>query len=128
LDRSHAEHLVRTYVDGWKEYDSAKVLSTLHPACVLIEADGELFRGADRIASELDKRVAGEYGPWHISRWDITTLAVENELCFLEWRLEGRGNLEGASLVRFTDDKISSIREYCTTKPVWESGNEGAGG
>ncbi|MGO8951388.1 MAG: hypothetical protein ACLQUY_27785 [Ktedonobacterales bacterium] len=86
MDRSHAEHLVRTYVDGWKEYNSAKVLSSLDPACILIESDGEIFRGADTIASELDKRIAGTYGPWHISVWDITTLAVEDELCFLEWQ------------------------------------------
>lgn len=124
MDRSLAEELIRTYVEGWKEYNSTKVLSVLDPACVLIESNGEIFRGAETIARELDKRIAGEYGPWQVSRWDITTLAVVDDLCFLEWSFEGRSSFEGASLVRYKDSKISYVREYRTTRPLWEADEE----
>lgn len=124
MDRSRAEQLVRTYVEGWKEYNSDKVLSVLAPDCILIESDGEIFRGAETIIGELDSRIAGDYGPWQISRWDITSLAVDGELCFVEWDFEGQRGFEGASLVRFNTDRISYLREYCTTKPLWEHSEE----
>lgn len=111
-------------MEGWKEYDTAKILSTLDPACVLIESDGQIFRGAEEIIGEVKKRIAGEYGPWQISRWDITTLAAADDLCFLEWTFEGRHAFEGASLVRYKEGKISSVREYCTLKPLWEASKE----
>lgn len=124
MDSSRAEQLIRTYIDGWKEYNPAKILSTLDPDCVLIESDGQLFRGAHQIIRSVQKRIAGEYGPWKISRWDITTLVVAESLCFLEWTFEGPGSFEGASLVRYTEDKIRSVREYCTTQPLWEEGQQ----
>ncbi len=121
MDRSLAEQLVRVYVEGWKEYNSTKILTTLDPACILIESDGEIFRGAEKIIREVEKRIAGEYGPWQISRWEITTLAVADEVCFLEWIFEGRRSFEGASLIRYKESKISYVREYCTTGTLWES-------
>lgn len=113
--------MIRTYVDSWKEYDSAKLRSILDSDCVLIESDGEIFRGAEKICRELEKRIAGAYGPWQISRWDITTLVVSDDLCFLEWSFAGLHSFEGASIVRYKNDKIGHVREYCTTKPLWEA-------
>lgn len=124
MNQSLAEQRIRAYVEGWKEYNTTKILSTLDPECVLIESDGEIFRGAQKIISEVEKRIAGEYGPWKISRWDITTLAVADELCFLEWIFEGQRSFEGASLVRYKNDKISYVREYRTAQPLWEASEE----
>lgn len=121
MDSSRAEQLIRTYVDGWKEHNPTKILSTLDPDCVLIESQGQIFRGAHRIIHEVEKRIAGEYGPWKISRWDITTLVVAGSLCFLEWTFEAHRSFEGASLVRYTEDKIRFVREYRTTQPLWEA-------
>ncbi len=121
MDRSLAEQLVRTYVEGWKEYNSTKIRGTLDPACILIEADGETFRGAEQIARSAERRFAGEYGPYQISQWEITTLVVAEEMCFFEWIFQGTRSLEGASLVRFRQGKISFVREYCTTCPLYES-------
>ncbi|GHO56103.1 hypothetical protein KSB_45780 [Ktedonobacter robiniae] len=124
MDQVLAEQLIRAYVDGWKEHNPAKILSTLHPDCVLIESQGQAIRGAHKIIREVEKRIAGEYGPWKINRWDITTLVVANELCFLEWIFEAHKSFEGASLVRFKEGKISSVREYRTTQPLWEASEE----
>jgi hypothetical protein len=124
LDTSLAEQLIRTYVEGWKEYNTAKILSTLDPDCVLIESQGQTIRGSQQIIREVEKRIAGEYGPWKISRWDITTLVVANEICFLEWEFEGQRSFDGASIVRFKEGKINYVREYRTTKPLWELNRE----
>jgi hypothetical protein len=124
LDPSLAEQLIRTYVEGWKEYSPTKILNTLDPDCVLIESQGQIIRGAHEIIREVEKRIAGEYGPWKISRWDITTLAVTGSLCFLEWTFEAQRSFEGASLVHYKEGKISSVREYRTTQPLWEASKE----
>ena len=120
MDRSRAEEIVRDYVDGWKEYNSAKLRDTLDQGCVLVESDGAIIRGAETIVRQLEKRVAGEHGPWQISQWEITSLAVTDEACFLEWTFDGRRSFEGASLVRFNEGKISYVREYRTTGPLIE--------
>jgi hypothetical protein len=121
MDRSLAEQLVRTYVAGWQESNSAKILSTLDPAFVLIEVDGETFRGAEQIARVAERRFAGEYGPYQIDQWEITTLVVAEEICFFAWIFRGTRYMEGASLVHFRQEKISSVREYCTSGPLYES-------
>ena len=121
MNQTHEEEVVRDYVQGWKEQNGAKVLSTLHPDCVLIESDGAIIRGAKAIIRSLERRIAGEYGPWKIDRWDINTLAASGELCFLEWTFEGRHSFEGASVVRFKDAKIIHLREYRTTQPLYET-------
>ncbi|GHO82713.1 nuclear transport factor 2 family protein [Dictyobacter formicarum] len=124
MDQFLAEQLIRTYVEGWKEYNPTKILSTLDPDCVFIGSQGQIFRGAHQLIREVEKRIAGEYSPWKFSRWDITTLVVANELCFLEWAFEGQRFFEGASLVRYKKGKISSVREYRTTQPLWEASEE----
>lgn len=124
MDRILAERLVRTYIDGWKEYDTAKVLSVLDPACVLIESHGQVYRGAEKIIRELEQKIAGAYGPWHINRWDITSLAVADDVCVLEWVFDGHKILEGASVVRFAGGKLVYLREYRTTEPLWEEREE----
>ncbi|GHO42164.1 nuclear transport factor 2 family protein [Ktedonospora formicarum] len=124
MDQFLAEQLIRTYVEGWKEYDLTKILSTLDPDCVLIESQGQTFRGAHKIIREVEKRIASEYGPWKIHRWDITTLTVTGSLCFLEWIFESQRRFEGASIVQYKEGKISSVREYRTTQPLWEASEE----
>lgn len=121
MDQSLTEQLVRTYVEGWQEQKSTKIRSTLDPACILIEADGETFRGAEQILRSAERRFAGEYGPYQITRWEITALIVAEEQCFFAWTLQGIHPLEGASLVRFRQGKICFVREYCSTGPLYES-------
>jgi SnoaL-like protein len=119
-----AERLARTYVESWNTYNSAMLANILDPACILIEADGQIFRGARRIVHELDQRIAGVYGEWSIRRWDITALVVDDAICAFEWAFAGRGAMDGVSIMRFRDGRIVSMREYCTTGQLWEATGE----
>ena len=74
--------LILTYVEGWKSGDREKILSTLDPACVVIESYGPTYRGKEMIGRWIDSWFA----PGNIvNRWDITSLFVTDEACFFEW-------------------------------------------
>jgi len=58
-------------------------------------------------------------------RWEIRSLEVLGEAGFFEWSFactwQGeRYEFEGASVVRFRDAKIASIREYASTAPAYD--------
>ena len=48
------EQLLRTYVEGWKECDRAKILGTLDPDCVVVESLGAVYRGSARVGEWID--------------------------------------------------------------------------
>jgi hypothetical protein len=125
VNRSRAENLALAYVESWQTGDSARLASMLDPACMLIEGDGQVFRGAERIVDELDKRVAGAYGPWRIVGWEVTALIFADESCAFEWVFDGQRShavhVEGASVMRFSGDRIGHVREYCATASLWEA-------
>jgi hypothetical protein len=116
MNHDAIKQLVYTYFEGWKSGDREKILGTLDPGGVLIEADGEAFRGKEAISNMLETRVI----PGNkVERWDITSLYVTDEVCFLEWVFActyagEHGGFEGASIVRVNHEKIVSLREYAT--------------
>jgi hypothetical protein len=117
-----ANQLIVTYVEGWKLGDREKILSTLDPACVIIESYGPTYRGKEMIGRWIDSWFA----PGNIvNRWDITSLSVTDEVCFFEWFFEctyadNRSGFEGTSLARVSQGKISFLREYAMTAPRYE--------
>lgn len=114
--------LIVTYVEGWKLGDREKILSTLDPACVIIESYGPTYRGKEMIGRWIDSWFA----PGNIvNRWDITSFSITDEVCFFEWFFEymyagNRSDFEGASLARVRQGKISFLREYAMTAPRYE--------
>ena len=116
MNHDALKQLLSTYIEGWKSGDREKILSTLDPSGILIEADGEPFRGKEVIRRMLDSRVI----PGNIvDRWDITSFYVTDEACFFEWSFEctyaGRHHgFEGASIARVNQEKIVFLREYAT--------------
>jgi ketosteroid isomerase-like protein len=122
VNRETAALLVRQYVEGWCEGDAAKILEAVVPSCVVIESHGPTYRGKDRIAQWVETWF--EAGG-RVERWEITSLEVLGEAGFFEWSFacrwqEKRYDFEGASVIRFEDDKIAYIREYTTTAPLYE--------
>jgi SnoaL-like domain len=114
MDHASAEWMVRLYVEGWKEGNRAKILGSLDPACVIIESDGLTYRGVEKIGRWIDTWLGDGN---EVNRWDITSLYVTGEICFFEWVFEctfdgTRAGFEGASVVRFRNGKIVSLREY----------------
>ncbi len=116
------KQLILTYVEGWKSGDREQILSTLDPACVVIESYGPTYRGKAMVARWIDSWFA----PGNVvNRWDVTSLYVTDEACFFEWIFEctyegSRNGFEGASLARISRDKIVFLREYAMTAPRYE--------
>lgn len=114
--------LVLNYVEGWKSGDREQILSTLDPACVVIESYGPTYRGKEMVGRWIDSWFA----PGNVvNRWDVTSLYVTDEACFFEWTFEGtykgsRSGFEGASLARVSNGKIHFLREYAMTAPRYE--------
>ena len=91
--------------------------SNLDPACMIIEYDGLTYRGVEKIGRWIETWL--EDGN-EVNRWDITSLYVIDDVCFFEWVFEctfagTRAGFEGASVVRFSNGKIVSLREYGMT-------------
>ena len=86
MDRQQAYKLIELYVEGWKDNDIDKILTTLNDDCIIIESHGPSFY--------YDSDVA-------IFEWNFECV-VNNE----------NYKLSGVSVVEFKGDKISEIREY----------------
>ncbi|MEQ4208053.1 nuclear transport factor 2 family protein [Actinopolymorpha sp. B9G3] len=116
------ERLVRAYFDGWLAADRDAILATLHPACVVIESYGPVYRGIDQVARWID----GWLAPGNrVTRWDITALDATSDACFAEWDFQCRydgelGGFEGATVARRSGDKLAYLREYAITAPRYD--------
>jgi ketosteroid isomerase-like protein len=119
MDPAAASRLVHAYVQGWRAGDRAKILATLAPDCVIVESYGPTYTGADKIARWIDSWLgAGNT----VDRWEVTSLEVTaaGRACFFEWEFECtfagvRSGFAGASIARFSHDRIVALREYKMT-------------
>ena len=120
MNHDTIKQFLSTYIEGWKSGDRENILSTLDPGCVLIEADGEPFRGKEVISRMLDSRVI----PGNtVERWEITSFYVTDEACFFEWSFActyaGRHHgFEGASIARVNQENIVFLRENAMVAPL----------
>ena len=117
-----AENLIRSYVEGWRKGDVAKILGAAAADCVVTEAHGPTYRGTDRIKQWVETWF-GAGGVVHV--WEIDSLTTTGEAGFFEWSFactwQGeRYEFEGVSVIRFEEDGISYIREYMTTAPLYD--------
>ena len=124
MDPAAANRLVHAYVQGWRAGDRAKILATLAPDCVIVESYGPTYTGADKIARWIDTWLgAGNT----VDRWEVTSLEVTaaGTACFFEWEFEctfagTRSGFAGASIARFSHNRIVSLREYKMTDAPFE--------
>ncbi|QBD80843.1 nuclear transport factor 2 family protein [Ktedonosporobacter rubrisoli] len=124
MDNASANQLILSYVQGWLAADREQILSTLDPACVVIESYGPTYRGKEMVGRWIDSWFA----PGNVvTRWEITSFTATSEECFFEWDFacisDGeRGGFEGASIARLSEGRIVYLREYATTAPrhEWE--------
>ncbi|GCE06863.1 nuclear transport factor 2 family protein [Dictyobacter aurantiacus] len=122
MNASSFNHLILTYVEGWKAGDRDQILGTLDPACVVIESYGPAYRGTDMVGRWIDSWFA----PGNIvNRWDITSFFEGDDFCCFEWTFEctydgHRSGFEGASIACFNNEKIVYLREYAMTAPRYE--------
>ena len=122
MNREEVARLIHCYVEGWRDGDRGKILSTLAPDCVVTEAHGPVYRGMVRIGQWIETWFAAG---GRVDRWEITSLVVADDTAAFEWSfactwLEKAYDFEGASIAKLRGGKIASLREYCTTAPLYE--------
>jgi hypothetical protein len=117
------KHLIEAYIEGWLTRDKVKIVNTLSPDIEIIESHGPVYRGIKKVEAWVDSWIAEGNA---ITDWHITSYYTIEDTVFFEWSFECvvKGELhalDGMSIVKFTDNKISYIREYKTTKPLFEA-------
>ncbi|MBI2029782.1 nuclear transport factor 2 family protein [Candidatus Gottesmanbacteria bacterium] len=111
--------LINNYVDGWKRNNLELIVSTLSQDCIIIESHGPMYKGVNEIKSWVKEWIeAGSY----VTKWGITSFYFIKDIAFFEWNFKcllsgNKHELDGISIVKFKNNKISYIREYRTTKP-----------
>ena len=111
---------LREYITGWRRHDVAAVLATLTDDCVITECYGPVYRGRQRVEQWM--RTWLDAGS--VDSWEITTHAAAGNVLIAEWLFSctwhGKpGTFEGATVARLTGEKISYLREYATTAPLY---------
>jgi hypothetical protein len=114
--------LIELYVDGWRNNDKEKILSSLSSDAIVIESHGPLYRGIEKVGEWIDFWITeGSI----VNSWDITSFVETEDAVYFEWIFEctvkGKVHtIEGISVVKFENNKIKYIREYKTSEPVFE--------
>jgi hypothetical protein len=91
---------------------------------VIVESHGPTSTGVGKIARWLDTWLgAGNT----VDHWEVTSLEVTaaGTACFFQWEFQctfagSRSGFAGASIVRFSHDRIVSLQEYKTTEAPFE--------
>ena len=114
--------LILQYTEGWLAANREQILSTLDPACLIIESYGPTYRGKEMVGRWFDSWFAPGN---RVNRWEVTSFYTGDEAYFFEWIFEctyagQQYNFEGASVARLSQGKITSLREYAMTAPRYE--------
>lgn len=122
MTKDTAYHLVKQYVDGWKENNAAKIIKPLLPNCEIVESHGPTYKGIDKIKKWVEMWI--ESGG-KVNQWDIVSFYFVDDVANFEWIFDCSVNnktyhIEGISTAHFEDNKISYLREYRMTKPSFE--------
>ena len=113
------ESLIRKYVAGWLSNDANAIIATLAPDCTVIESHGPQYHGQAEVRQWVDE--------WNrkgsrVDKWDIVSFhEMPPDGAVFEWHFEctvdGKKHaLDGISIARFKDGKISYMREYRMVK------------
>ena len=122
MDSTILKQLILKYMEGWITGNREQILSTLDPACLVIECYGPTYRGKAMVGRWIDSWFAPGN---RVNRWEVTSFYTADEACFFEWLFactyEGsQSSFEGASLARVRQGKILFLREYAMTAPRYD--------
>ncbi|WP_062216568.1 nuclear transport factor 2 family protein [Streptomyces sp. NBRC 109706] len=113
---------LRAYIDGWRRHDVAAVLGELTDDCVVVECYGPVYRGLPRVEQWMRAWLAAG---GTVDGWEITSEGVAGELVVAEWRFSctwqgSAASFEGATVARLRGGRISRLREYETSAPLYD--------
>lgn len=110
------------YIAGWRAHHVDRVLATLDEDCVVVESHGPTYRGRSRVQQWMATWLA-EGGT--VEYWNVLSEAPFDGGVVAEWSFgcvwQGVNyDIEGITIARVSDGKISSLREYATTDALYE--------
>lgn len=114
--------LLEQYITGWRTHDTNAILATLTPDCVVTESFGPVYSGHSQVKRWVAAWLA-ENGS--IIDWKIKDLQTIGNVETAEWTFHytWRGEekvFDGATIAKLHEGKISSLREYATTAPLYD--------
>lgn len=109
---------INNYVSGWLKNDKEGILNLLTDNCKIIESHGSKYNNKQEINNWINEWIDNKNT---VDRWDIISYYETEEASFFEWNFEcavsnEKHKIEGISIVKFSDGRISYIREYKTKK------------
>ena len=124
MNKNKALVLIEQYIEGWKQNDFSLIASSLHSKCTVIESHGPTYYSIDDLQLWFDLWIAADS---KVLKWNILSyyFCDDNSTAFIEWDFECRSNginypLSGASIIKFSDNKINLIHEYRMTRPAFD--------
>ncbi len=114
--------LLEQYSAGWRAHDTDAILATLTPDCVVIESFGPVYRGHDWVRRWLAAWVAenGRVIDWTIhDSQSLCDVEIAEWTFHYSWRGEEK-SFDGATIAKLHEGRISYLREYATTTPLYD--------
>ncbi len=117
-----ARKRIQTYVDGWKANNIDLICEPLAGNCLIIESHGPKYHGLTNVKEWVQSWIKGTY---KVDKWNITSFYFTRNTAIFEWEFAFSSSkspsreIDGISVVIFDTNKISSLREYRTTKPLY---------
>jgi hypothetical protein len=113
--------IILQYIDGWKESNITKILSSLSDNCIIIESHGPMYEGRDKVKKWAEQWLLNG----KVIKWDVKSEYVVDNTIIFEWvfQYSSKGKAEiidGITVAKFKKNKINYLREYKTTKPVFD--------
>jgi ketosteroid isomerase-like protein len=110
------------YINGWRTHDTEAILATLTSDCVVIESFGPIYHGHAWVSRWISAWLA-ENG--RVINWTIQDLQSLGDVETAEWTFSytWRGeekSFEGATIAKLHEGKISYLREYASTAPLYD--------
>ena len=114
--------LLERYIAGWRRHDTNAILATLTMDCVVIESFGPVYRGHAWVKRWIAAWVA-ENG--RVINWTIHNLQSLGDVETAEWTFHytWRGeekSFNGSTIAKLHEGKISYLREYAATAPLYD--------
>lgn len=122
MDSSEAKKTIIIYIEGWTKKDSSKVADHLHKDCEIVESHGPIYRGITNVKKWMNTWFEEGYS---INKWSVKSFIFEKNTAVFEWIFdfsspkEKNKIIEGISVAKFKNGKISYLREYRTSKPLY---------
>lgn len=117
-----ARKLIQMYVDGWKENNIDLICKPLAKNCIIIESHGPTYKGLNDVKEWVKKWISENF---KVDKWNITSFYLFEDISVFEWQFAffspktSSRTIDGISVVKFRNNKISFLREYRTTKSLY---------